>query len=93
MKTMFLGLVLSCAGLTASGSEWIPYVPNPVVQPVVMQQPVMIQYVYVPVVPLVPQYVPVTSYQNVLVERRYHCFFKRIEVLSVPQTVYVPIRY
>jgi hypothetical protein len=93
MKTMFLGLVLSCAGLTANGSEWIPYVPNSVVQPVVMQQPVMIQYVYVPVVPPAPQYVPVTSYQNVLVERRYHCFFKRIEVLSVPQTVYVPIRY
>lgn len=93
MRTVFLGLVLCCAGLTANGSEWISYVQNPVVQPVTIQQPVVIQYVYVPVVPLVPQYVPVTSYQNVLVERRYHCFFKRYENVLVPQTHYVPVRY
>jgi hypothetical protein len=44
-------------------------------------------------IPVVPQYLPVTTYQNVVVERRYHCFFKRYEVVSVPQTLYVPYRY
>lgn len=53
-------------------------------------------YYYVPVVtmvPVVPQFLPVTSYQNILVERRYCCFFKKIEVVSVPQTFLVPIKY
>jgi hypothetical protein len=98
MKKILAGILLFVAGNVALGDEgWVPYVYHP---PVVVQQvPAAVAapyYYYVPVVtmvPVVPQYVPVTSYQNVLVERRYHCFFKRYEVLSVPQTVYVPNRY
>ena len=98
MKKILAGILLFVAGNVALGDEgWVPYVYYP---PVVVQQVPMAvaapYYYYVPVVtmvPVVPQYVPVTSYQNVLVERRYHCFFKRYEVLSVPQTVYVPNRY
>jgi hypothetical protein len=99
MKRLLLVVVLCFAGMRADGDEgWGPYTYQ---SPVVVQQaPVVqnfqaIQY-YAPTVmmaPLVPQYVPVTTYQNVLVERRYCCFFKRIEVLSVLQTLYVPIRY
>jgi len=93
-------LFVAVLGGNIYGDEgWGPYVYRP---PVVVQQAPIVQmvpyYYVVPVpvvtmVPLAPQYFPVTTYQNVLVERRYHCFFKRIEVLTVPQTVYVPIRY
>lgn len=100
MKKLLAVVFLFCAGCCGSvyGDEgWGPYVYQ---SPVVVQQAPVVQmvpyYYTVPVVqmvPLVPHYVPVTTYQNVLVERRYHCFFKRYEVLSVPQTLYVPYRY
>jgi hypothetical protein len=99
MKSLLLASVLCVAGLSGDiyGDDgWGPYVYRP---PVLVQQAPVVPiapYYYVPVVtmvPYVPQYVPVTSYQNVLVERRYSCFFKRYEVLTVPQTVYVPTRY
>lgn len=98
MKKILAGMLLFVAGNVAVGDEgWGPYVHQ---SPVAVQQAPVVQMVpyhyYVPVVtmvPYVPQYVPVTSYQNVLVERRYCCFFKRYEVLTVPQTVYVPNRY
>jgi hypothetical protein len=99
MKKLCTIVFLCVAGLGGNiyGDEgWGPYVYRP---PVVVQQapavPV-VPYYYVPVVtmvPLVPEYVPVTTYQNVVVERRYCCFFKRYEVVSVPQTLYVPNRY
>lgn len=102
MKKILVAGFLFCAGYcgNVNGDEgWVPYVYRP---PVMVQQAPIVQmvpyYYAVPVpvavmVPLAPQYVPVTSYQNVLVERRYHCFFKRYEMVSVPQTVYVPNRY
>jgi hypothetical protein len=99
MKRLLLVVVLCFAGINANGDEgWGPYIhqsPIMVQQAPVVQNFQVIQY-YAPTVmmaPSVPQYVPVTTYQNVVVERRYHCFFKRIEVLSVPQTLYVPYRY
>lgn len=100
MKKILAGILLFVAGLRGNvyGNEWGPYVYQaPMVSQVVtvVPQVPVIQY-YVPVVamvPLVPQYIPVTSYQNVLMERRYHCFFKRYEMVTVPQTVYVPIKY
>jgi hypothetical protein len=64
--------------------------------PVVIQQAPVVPYYYVPMVtmvPVAPQYVPVTLYQNVLVERRCWTLLKKTEVVSVPQTVYVPVRY
>jgi hypothetical protein len=99
MKKICVIVFLCVAGLggTVYGDEgWGPYVYRP---PFVVQQAPTVPvapYYYVPVVtmiPLVPQYVPVTTYQNVVVERRYCCFFKRYEVVSVPQTLYVPNRY
>jgi hypothetical protein len=100
MKSLLLAAVLCVAGMNVRGDEgWGPYVYHP---PVVAQQAPVVQnfqlvqnyYGYPsPMIPVVPQYLPVTTYQNVVVERRYHCFFKRYEVVSVPQTLYVPIRY
>jgi hypothetical protein len=99
MKRLLLAAMLCVAGINANGDEgWGPYVyqsPIMVQQAPVVQNFQAIQY-YAPtvmMVPSVPQYFPVTTYQNVLVERRYHCFFKRYEVVSVPRTLYVPIRY
>lgn len=99
MKKLLAIVFLFCVGYcgNVSGDEgWVPYVYRP---PVVVQQAPTVQmvpyYYVVPVpvmVPLAPQYVSVTGYQNVLVERRYHCFFKRYEVVSIPQTVYIPIK-
>lgn len=102
MKKLLAIVFLLVAGLSGNvyGDEgWGPYVylAPVLVQPAPIVQMVPCYYIIpVPVVamvPLAPQYFPVTTYQNVLVERRYRCFFKRYEVLSVPQTVYVPIRY
>ena len=98
MKKILAIMLLFVAGNDVLGDEgWGPSVYRP---PVLVQQapavPVAPYYYVVPVVtmvPVVPQYVPVTVYQNVLVERRYHCFFKRYEVLSVPETDYIPNRY
>jgi hypothetical protein len=102
MKKLLAAAFLFCAGYcgNVNGDEgWGPYVYQaPIVsqQAPVVQNFQMIQYYYAPTVtmaPSVPVFVPVTSYQNVLVERRYCCFLKRIEVMSVPQTLYVPIKY
>lgn len=100
MKSLLLAVLLCVAGVNANGDDWGPYVyRSPIVnQFVVMIQPAQIvpYYYYVPVVviaPVTPQYFPVTTYQNVLVERRYSCFFKRYEVVTVPQTLYIPNRY
>jgi hypothetical protein len=102
MKKLLAAGFLFCAGCCGNvyGDEgWGPYVYRaPIVsqQAPVVQNFQMIQYYYAPAVtmaPSVPLFVPVTSYQNILVERRYCCFFKRIEVVSVPQTLYVPIKY
>jgi hypothetical protein len=100
MKKLLAAGFLFCAGCCGNvyGDDgWVPYVYRP---PVLVQQasavPVAPYYYVVPMVtmvPVVPQFVPVTVYQNVLVERRYHCFFKRYEILTVPQTFYVPNRY
>jgi hypothetical protein len=101
MKSLLLVLaaVLCFAVESVYGDEgWGPYVhqsPIMIQQAPVIQNFQVIQY-YAPIVimpPPVPQYFPVTVYQNFLVERRYHCFFKRYEVISVPQTLYAPNRY
>jgi hypothetical protein len=92
-------LVAGLGGNVYGDDGWGPYVyrspvlvqPAPIVQMVPYYHVVPVPVVVM--VPLAPQYFPVTTYQNVLVERRYHCFLKRYEVVSVPQTVYVPIRY
>ena len=94
MLKLLSGLLVFALCSVSYGSDWMSYVPQ---QPIVVQQAPAIQYVpvYYPIIiaPPAPQYFPVTVYQNVVVERRYACFFKRIEVLTVPQTFYVPNRY
>ena len=93
-----MGILLCLVVSSVRADEWVPYVYRP---PVVAVQnfqaisvPVPVFYPYfVPVVAVAPQYVSVTTYQNVLVERRYCYFLKRFEVVSIPQTQYVPIRY
>jgi hypothetical protein len=101
MKKLCVIVFLFVAGLSGDiyGDEgWGPYAyQSPIVsqQAPVVQHFQMIQY-YAPTVtmaPAVPLFVPVTSYQNILVERRYCCFFKKYEVVTLPQTVYVPNRY
>ena len=86
MKKLLAGLLMSVAGASAHGGEWMPYVYQ---APVVIQQAPVVPYYYVPMVTMVP----VTLYQNVLVERRCWTLLKKTEVVSVPQTVYVPVRY
>jgi hypothetical protein len=87
-----------CCGNIYGDEGWGPSVYRaPIVsqQAPVVQNFQMIQH-YAPTVlvaPVVHYFVPVTVYQNILVERRYTCFFKRIEVVSAPQTLYVPIKY
>jgi hypothetical protein len=100
MKRLLLVVMLCFAGISANGDEgWAPYIhqsPVMVQQAPIVQNFQLVQNYYAvpsPVTIMVPQYLPVTTYQNVVVERRYHCFFKRYEVVSVPQTLYVPIRY
>jgi hypothetical protein len=98
MKKILAIMLLFVAGNVAVGDEgWGPSIYHPPVMvqqaPAVMVAPYYYVVPAVTMVPVVPQYVPVTVYQNVLVERRYTCFFKRYEVLTVPQTVYVPNRY
>lgn len=48
------------------------------------------QTVIVPVVPRL-EYVPVTTYQNVVVEKYTCCLIKRYEIVPVINTVYVPV--
>ena len=62
---------------------------QPVVQYVNMPPSVFLIAVPIPQV----YYVPVTTYQNIIIEKNYWCLSKRYEVVPVPQTVYVPYRY
>lgn len=71
-------LCLMCSSVMAQ--EWVPYVPP--------QQPVVVQNVVVQ--PYVMNYVPVVTYQNIVVERGLWCFHKRYENVVVPRVQYVP---
>jgi hypothetical protein len=94
MLKLLSGLFVFALCSVSYGSDWMSYVPQ---QPMAVQQAPAIQYVpvYYPIIiaPAAPQLVPVTTYQNFVVERRCWTLLKRYEVVSVPQTVYVPIRY
>jgi hypothetical protein len=90
MKKILAGILLIFATSCAYGDEWVPYVYRPPVQQIqVVQNFQMVPY-YVPVV---VSYVPVTVYQNVLVEHKIWCLHKRYEIVNIPQTVYVPVKY
>lgn len=93
MKSIILVCAMTCCSLSF-GNEWVPYrvlPPAPVVQlPVATQYPV--QPVYV-VVPLVIPYIPVVTYDSVLIEQKQWCLFKRYEIINVPRVNYVPVKY
>lgn len=97
MKKILGVVFVLCGGFVggiANGDEWVPYMgPNayPVVQNIQMiPAPPMVFYYPVPVM---PQYVPMVVYQNVVVETRSWCLLKKFEVVRVPTTLYVPVRY
>jgi hypothetical protein len=94
MKKILAGIFFFVVSGVACGNEgWVPYVYRPpiVVQPApIVQNFQLVQYYNVPIV---PQYVPVTTYQDVLVEHKVWCFHKRYEIVRIPQTVYVPVKY
>lgn len=88
---VFVFCVLFCS--VCVGNEWVPYRPYvPVVtQPI---QPTQYPSFQVPVVvPLYVPYVPVVTYNSIIVEHKQWCLFKRYEIINVPKVQYVPIRY
>lgn len=87
---------LMACGSVSYANEWVPYREYRPVAPVAVQLPVMQQYpvVAVPVVvPLVVPYVPVVTYDSILVEQKQWCLFKRYEIVNVPRVSYIPVRY
>lgn len=95
MKTLMVFCLMVC-GSVSYGNEWVPYREYRPVAPVAVQLPVIQQYpvVTVPVVvPLVVPYVPVVTYDSILVEHKQWCLFKRYEIVNVPRVSYIPVRY
>ena len=93
IKTLMLTMMMFVcgAGMRVNGNEWVPYVNMVPSQSIpTVQVPVQVVPVYYYVA---PQYVPVTVYQNVVVEYKQWCLLKKYEVVSVPRVMYVPVRY
>lgn len=97
MKKLLVGMIFLFLTMSSiNANEWVPYNPqrtqavaSPVVQlPMIQQYPV----VAVPViVPLMVPYVPVVTYDSILVEQSQWCLFKRYEWVRVPRVQYVPM--
>lgn len=93
MKTLYAGMIFFILTTTSTNAnEWVPYNPQriqPIVQlPMIQQYPV----VAVPViVPLMVPYVPVVTYDSILVEHSQWCLFKRYEWVQVPRVHYIPM--
>ena len=97
MKTLYAGMIFLFLSMSnVNANEWVPYdtyrvprVSSPVVQlPMIQQYPV----IAVPViVPLMVPYVPVVTYDSILVEQNQWCLFKRYEWVRVPRVQYVPM--
>lgn len=95
MKTIAVLCLMAC-GSVCVANEWVPYREYRPVAPVAVQLPAIQQYpvVAVPVVvPLMVPYVPVVTYDSILVEQKQWCLFKRYEIINRPTVTYVPIRY
>jgi hypothetical protein len=97
MKMLYAGMIFLFLSMSnTNANEWIPYneyrtqvVATPVTQlPMIQQYPV----IAVPViVPLMVPYVPVVTYDSILVEQRQWCLFKRYEWVQVPRVHYIPM--
>lgn len=93
MKTIAVLCLMVC-GSVCCANEWVPYREYRPVAPVAVQLPAIQQYpvVAVPVVvPLMVPYVPVVTYDSILVEQKQWCLFKRYEWVQVPRVQYVPM--
>ena len=89
MKKILGVVFVLCVGFMgelANGDEWVSYM-GPNAYGVIPAQPNILYY---PVF-VVPQYVPVVIYQNVVVETRCWHLLKKTEIVAVPRTVYVPV--
>lgn len=96
MKSILVCCLMIC-GSACFGNEWVPYahrLPNVPVSntqlPMIQQYPVAPVYV---VIPLMVPYIPVVTYESILVEQKQWCLFKRYEIINVPRINYVPARY
>ena len=97
MKTLYAGMIFLFLSMSnVNANEWVPYdtyrvprVSSPVVQlPMIQQYPVSAVPV---IVPLMVPYVPVVTYDSILVEQNQWCLFKRYEWVRVPRVQYVPM--
>lgn len=93
MKNLLLGLLLTLFCSVCCGGEWIA---AGEIRPIQIIQPAPVYYyapqvIVVPVPPPQIQYVPVTTYSNVVVERPIWCLFKRYDIVPVTNTVYLPV--
>jgi hypothetical protein len=89
-KALFLAsLVLMMSyGQLSIGGEWVAA--NPIFQKIEY----VTYYYLVPtpvVVPIITQYVPVVTYENVMVQSGGCCFSKQYHMVTVPKVVYVPV--
>lgn len=96
MKFLIVFLSVFCSSL-CYGNEWVPYRQYPV-----QNQLAPVQYVQYPqypavlvpvVIPMSVYYVPVVTYQSVLVEHKQWCMFKRYEIVNLPKIDYLPVRF
>lgn len=95
MRTLLIVCLIIC-GSVCCADEWVPYIPQPIVVPQPLYQTPTPQYPAYPVavvVPVMVPYVPVVTYQSVLVEHRQWCLFKRYETVTIPRITYLPARY
>lgn len=96
MKMLLAFIVCVSLCFDARANEWIPYrtfqpqISAPIQQQAPLQYPVPLTTI---VVPLYIPYVPVVTYDSIIVEHKQWCLFKRYEIINVPKVQYVPIKY
>lgn len=91
MKSLLLVLLMMVCAVS-DGGEWMS---AGEIRPIQIVQPAPVYYyapqvIVVPVPPPPIQYVPVTTYSNVVVERPVWCLLKRYDIVPVANTIYVP---
>lgn len=94
MRYIIVALLMIMCCDNAKANEWVPYAgnrPTPYVQPLIPIYYYSPQILVVPVAPQPIQYVPITTYSNVVVERPVWCLFKRYDIVPVANTVYLPV--
>jgi hypothetical protein len=97
MKNIVLVIMLMIYGSVSYADQWVSAQAITPVAPTIQYGQYLPYYYYNPQVVIInvpyQYYAPVTTYQNTVVEKQYWCLFKRYEIVRVPQTVYVPVKY